>query len=184
MYKNYSQSDDGNVSETGNWNVASDYVKLKIMKPLVLSDEYSRIAKLGYSTMFEELGITVAVSKDELRLRGFEWLINELLLLIDNSIFAIKSTADTEELQKYYVQLKEIEKVMPLLSKKIISQVKGTNEIKIIDDKYDPMYDRVVEIKRMIEYPLNRNHLIFYDKETFNVSDYKKKLSERIRNQG
>lgn len=26
-----------NISETGNWNVAADYSKLKIMKPLYLS---------------------------------------------------------------------------------------------------------------------------------------------------
>ena len=37
-----------NISETGNWNVASDYSRLKIMKPLYNCDIYENIAKFGY----------------------------------------------------------------------------------------------------------------------------------------
>ena len=32
--------DEGAVSDYGNWNVAADYSKLKIMKQLYIADEY------------------------------------------------------------------------------------------------------------------------------------------------
>ena len=62
--------DEAFVSETGNWNVASDYAKYKIMKPLLLADDYEIIATFGYSDLLEDLAGNYDL--DYLKIKGFE----------------------------------------------------------------------------------------------------------------
>jgi hypothetical protein len=185
LNKNYSltEENEGFISETGNWNVAFEFVRFKIMKPLYNCDDYSRIATLGYTSLPEEL-INNNFSIDELKIKGFKWLLNELLLLIDNSLFAVKKPADREALEKYYIRLKEIKEITPSLYKNVRSEVKGTSEIKIIEEKYSNILDRVIEIKKLINIPLNKSHLIFTDREEFDPIAFKNKIKERMINEG
>lgn len=176
--------DEGIVSETGNWNVAFDYVKYKIMRPFYFSDEYSKVAKFGYTSLFEELSVGQNMPPDLLRLKGFSWWVNELLILLRNSIFAIKKESDRNLLIEYKNKLKEIEDIIPILSKKIINQVSQTTEIKIIEDKYKQCYDEVYKIQEGINTPLNNNHLIFTQVEGFDPDEFKEKIKNKLIEEG
>ena len=170
-----------NVSELGNWNVASDYSRLKIMKPLDYCDHYENIARFGYDTLIEQLE-NFGISLDVLKLIGFERLVNELIKLCGNSKFAMKVGGTKKEMEDLEKQLVKIRKIIPLLSKTIKKQRK--HEIKLDSKKYYKALDIVVEIKSRLNEPLNKNHLIFTNKEEFDPKAYKKKIMEDAKSRG
>ena len=170
-----------NVSELGNWNVASDYSRLKIMKPLDFCDHYENIARFGYDTMIEQLE-NYGVPLDALKLMGFARLVNELLKLCGNSKFAMKVGSTRKQLEKIEQELILVRKTIPLLSKTITKQRK--KELVLNNDKYYRVLDIVVNIKAKLNEPLNKNHLIFTNKEEFDPKAYKKKIMEDARTRG
>lgn len=167
------REDGYNVSELGNWNVASDYSRLKIMKPLDFCDHYENIARFGYDTMIEQLE-NFGVPLDTLKLIGFERLVNELIKLCDNSMFAMKSGGTKKELKGIEDKLKIIRKIIPTLSKTINKQ--KSKVITIIPEKYYKVLDIVADIKSKVNEPLNKNHLIFTNKEEFDPKAYKEQI--------
>ena len=177
------KEDGYNISDTGNWNVASDYSRLKIMKPLDFCDHYENIAKFGYDSIMEELD-SFNLPNDVLRLTGFKRLISELLKLINNARFSMKTDGTRKKLEEYEKNLNEIYKIIPLLSKTINNQIKKTNKIIIRDDMYDKALSRVLEIKSLINEPLNKNHLIFTDKKEFDPKAYKDMVIEGATHRG
>ncbi len=170
-----------NVSELGNWNVASDYSRLKIMKPLDYCDHYENIARFGYDTLIEQLE-NFGVPLDVLKLIGFERLVNELIKLCGNSKFAMKVGNTKKEMEDLEKKLVEIRKLMPLLSKVVTQQRK--QKVKLNEEKYYKILDIVVEIKSKLNEPLNKNHLIFTNKDEFDPKKYKKKLIEDAKTRG
>ncbi len=174
--------EEGFVSETGNWNVASDYARLKIMKPLYLADEYELISIFGSADFIEELNLTI--NADVLKIRGFKRLVNCLIMLIDNSYFAVKKDKGQQDLLDFKEELKRIDKIIPLLCKTKTNQLKKTKELILIKEKYDPVLQRVLEIKAGINKPLNQNHLIFTDKKEFDPRAFKEGIKDRMINQG
>ena len=112
-----------NVSELGNWNVASDFSRIKIMKPLDFVDHYENIARFGYDTLIDQLE-NYGIPLDTLKLIGFERLVNELIKLCGNSKFAMKVKGTRDEVEKYEKQLKQFRQLLPLLSK-VVTKQKG-----------------------------------------------------------
>ena len=174
--------DETHVSETGNWNVASDYSKSKIMKHLYYADEYETIATFGAVDFFEELQINF--DPDSLRIRAFRRLIKTLIMLIDNSKFAIKKSGDKKKLEDYRKELDRFYKIVPKLCKVKKNNIKKTSELKIIPEIYNPILERTVEIKSLINDPLNASDLLFLNKDEFDPRKFKKELLEKITTQG
>lgn len=177
------REDGYNISETGNWNVANDYSKLKIMKNLYLSDEYADVAYFGQSSLVEEL-IQLDIPTDVLRLKGFDRLINCLIKVIDNSIFAIKTKTDRKKLRKHREKLMEINSIKSTLYKVSRNQKTKKQSIRIEEEKYSKVLEIVFKIKRLINYPLNRSDLIFTSKEEFDPKKYKDDVMERASTKG
>ncbi len=187
-------SEDSSQSEHGNWNVASDYAKLKIMKHLYDADKYEVIALFGHYDLLDELMITVDV--DLLKIHGLRRLVNTLLMLINNSIFAVKDKksekgkkkTDREILNHYKAELKKIKKIIsknpsPIFSYKV-NQIKNTKVLKIDIEKYQRVLDFVIEIKAKINEPLNRYDLIFAHKEDFDSETAKKLIKDGLIERG
>lgn len=170
-----------NVSELGNWNVASDYSRLKIMKPLDYADHYENIARFGYDTLLEELD-NFGVPLDTLKLIGFERLVNELIKLCGNSKFAMKVGKTRETLEDLEKKLKKVRGIMPVLSKTISKQKRSIVVLEV--KKYYKVLDYVLEIKAALNEPLNKNHLIFTDKQEVDVKAWKKKVLEDAKTRG
>lgn len=170
-----------NVSELGNWNVASDYSRLKIMKPLDYADHYENIARFGYDTLIEQLE-NFGIPLDTLKIIGFERLLTELIKLCGNSKFAMKVGNTRKELEELETKLKSIRKVMPLLSRTVVKQKKKT--IILNEEVYYKTLDYLIDIKAKLNEPLNKNHLIFTDKQEFDPKAYKKQIMEDARTRG
>lgn len=167
-------SDDFMISDYGNWNVASDYARLKIMKHLYYADEYETIATFGYTDFEEEL--TSNQNIDYLKIKGFTRLIQSLCLIINNSKFAIKSTSKIQ-IEGYYNELLRYSKTMELFYKFKFNQATKTRELIIVKDKYTTALERVIEIKSLINEPLNKYDLIFTHKEELDP----KKIKDAIK---
>lgn len=170
------------ISESGNWNVASDFSKIKIMLPLTKCEYYEDIAKFGYESIIEELQGN-DVGNDLIRYNGLRRLISELLRLCENSKFAMKKPGTKEKLVTYETKLKKIKSVLPMSVNVKKDNVRGTREI-IINEKFNKILEIVMEIKSSINTPLNKNHLIFTDKEEFDPHAYKKSMKERMVGRG
>lgn len=170
-----------NISELGNWNVASEFARLKIMKPLDFADHYENIARFGYDTLIEQLE-NFGIPLDTLKLIGFERLVNELIKLCGNSKFAMKVGKTKKTLEKYEKELKRIRKLLPMLSRTISKQ---RNKIVVLNEQlYYKTLDYVLEIKAALNEPLNKNHLIFTDKQEFDPKAYKKQIMEDAKTRG
>ncbi len=166
----------GAVSDYGNWNVASDYSRLKIMKQLYLADEYETIATFGFSDFFDELSI--AVDTDILKIRGFKRLIKSLMMVIDNSIFAIKKN-EKETLKKLRAELTRYWNILPTLFKYKVNQKSRSRKLEL-NEEYQKALERVIEIKAEINEPLNRYDLIFTHKEDFDPQKAKELIKKRL----
>ena len=164
-----------NVSELGNWNVASDFSRLKVMKPLYLCDLYENVARFGHDNFLDQLE-NLNLPMDVLRLNGFVRLVNELLKLIKNTKFAMKKGKTKEDMEGHEEKLKKILKTLPALSKTIVNNRRNTKQVKINNERYNAVLDIVLEIKSKINEPLNKNHLIFTDKEEFDPRKYKSQI--------
>lgn len=77
-------------SETQNWNVAADYVKMCVMKHLYEADEYERLATFGVAEVGDNY-LMDENTKASNRLLGIEWLAHSLMTLISNTVFAVKT---------------------------------------------------------------------------------------------
>ena len=170
-----------NVSELGNWNVASDFSRIKIMKPLDYCDHYENIARFGYDTLIEQLE-HFGIPLDTLKLIGFERLVNELLKVCGNVKFAMKVGGTDEELKKIKDKLEEVRKIIPVLSK-TISKMKR-KVLVLENEKYYKTLDLVIGLKAKLNEPLNKNHLIFTNKEDFDPKAEKKRILEDAKTRG
>lgn len=181
MPKGTSLYEDKVMSDYGNWNVASDYARLKIMKQLYLADEYEIIATFGFSDLIEEL--TTDFSVDVLKIRGFKRLIKSLIMVIDNSKFAVKGIHKKTlnnlrgELQRYW-------KVIPTLYKYKRNEKNKTQELRLEQNEYNQAIERIIEIKSEINEPLNRYDLIFTHKEEFDPKAAKEQIKADLTQRG
>lgn len=178
-------SDDVYVSDTGNWNDAKGYSRKKIHDLLILCDHYERIAFFGSDSIVEEL-INYGVSSDLMQYRGFIRLVRELILLIDNTRFSMKKQKTEEQMQQYRKVLKTILDHSPKRYFEQTTDHKNNKKSVIIKDRkgYYEMLEKVSEIKSLMNIPLNRNHLIFVDREEFDPKAWKDRIKQRITEKG
>lgn len=176
---------DFSISETGNWNVADKYTKNKIMRPLNLCDYYEDIARFGYDSLVDELINYNALPNDVIKYKAIVRLVNELIRLIDNTKFALKNGSTRKDALGYKANLIMIKISLPNLVRVARNHVDHTSSTQIknyvLFDKY---LDNIAIIKSKLNEPLNKNHLIFTDKEEFDPKAWKKRIADRIVNQG
>ena len=171
------------ISESGNWNVASDFARIKIMTPLAKCEYYEDIATFGYDSVIEEL-MNYSIPNDLVRFTGLKRLVRELIRVCKNSRFAMKKGNTKEKLKEYHDELKKIKGILHLLVSIKKNNVNNTKELIIADEKFNKVLDIVLEIKSSINTPLNQNHLIFTDKEEFDAHAYKTAMKERMVHRG
>ncbi len=177
-------SDEGfMISETGNWNVAAEFSKEKIMKPMVRCEVYEDIAAFGYEDIFEEL-MSYGMPQEQLRLSGLKRLIHELRKICKNCRFAMKKSGTKEKLEDFEKKLNIIKRISPLLYKKSYNQITKISTIRIEEVLFSEILERLSEIKADLNDPLNKNHLIFTDKEEFDPIAYKKQVIKNATTRG
>lgn len=176
--------DESTVSETGNWNVADKFSKVKIMLPMAKCEFYEDLAEFGYENFIDELVSWYKIPQDVIRIKGLTRLVKELLRLCKNTMFAMKKAGTKEEMQEYETKLEAINKILPALYKIKTNHVQKSRELVIIPEKFEKVLAKVIELKSLMNGPLNQNDLIFVSKEEFDPKAFKKGLMERMRTKG
>ena len=183
MPKKDSTTGEAIISESGNWNVASDFSRIKIMTPLAKCEYYEDITRFGYESIIEEL-MGHEIPNDLVRYTALRRLISELIKVCKNSKFAMKKGKTKEKIKEYEEHLKKIKRILPGLVDIKSNNINRTKELIIISEKFDKVFEIVLELKSSINVPLNQNHLIFTDKEEFDPHAYKQSMKERMIRRG
>lgn len=170
------------LSETGNWNIAGDYASLKIMKLLYLADEYEIISTFGATNFYEELNMTAG--KDFLRVKAIDRLISILMMLINNTKFAIIHSTDIQTLETLYSDLEKIRPMTKYVYQRRSDAVKKESHIQIDEEKFRKLLNAVIKIKQEINMPLNKSHLIFISREIYDPREQKKKIIDEAIKRG
>ena len=73
---------------------------------------------------------------------------------------------------------------MPLLTEVRVINKYNEKRTSINLELFEKVLKQILEIKSNINEPLNKNHLIFTDREEFDPSAFKKSLKDRMVNRG
>ncbi len=168
------------TSETGNWNVASDFSRLKIMKQLYLADEYANLSIFGSIDLLDENSMPIDIDRN--KINGFKRLVQCLIMIIDNTIFAIKKLKT--EMENYKKELVRISKIIRVLYKIRTNHIQKTSKLIIRKEIYDFVLNRVLEIKSLINEPLNQADLIFTSHDDFDSKSAKEMIKDGLFNIG
>lgn len=169
-------------SETGNWNVAADYTRLKIMKLLYHLDEYEIIATFGTSELVSEF-VTSDELKDIAKIKAIKRLHQTLTMLINNTKFAVKKDG-RDRLHKF---LEELEQLTALFDHiKIETRNERTKQkiTRINEKPFAILLKALIKIKAEVNEPLNRSDLIFFgSNEEYDPKQMKEMLIHRLSTQ-
>jgi len=170
------QGPDNFISELGNWNNAAIYSTAEIAKPLAMTTIYRDIAKHGYSDFISDI-MNTGISKDQLRYEGLKYLVSELLKVIENSKAFLKKKGTLGDINEYEKKLKNAETLLnlPILYKKGCDRF-GNISIKLDLIKFEKVLKEILDIRTEIKTPLNKNDLIFINKEEFDPKEYKQQI--------
>lgn len=166
--------------QSGNWNVAKPYTTEKILKWLVLIDEYQTISIFGFSKIESDVFVNNKNLKNTSRLHAMKRLIHAIISLIRNTRFAIKKN-DMEIFNKYTKRLLLIEKSLY----KLRDEKKRGNkivELEINEKLFDLIMDEISKIIDDINQKLNDADLIFTHTEDFDPKKIKEAYKEKFIN--
>lgn len=166
-------------SETGNWNVASRFAEVKIMVPLEKCDFYEDVAKFGYHSYLEEL-MNYGIPTDILKLTALDRLVNELMKIADNSMFAMKKAGTKKQMKNIKERLEDVMKVFPTLATEKRDNIRKTSSVKIDEEIFKEVLKVVLKIKSEINEPLNKNDLIFTDTYEFDPKAAKEQIKSGL----
>lgn len=166
--------------QSGNWNVAKPYTNEKILKWLVLVDEYQTIARFGVSNLENDIFVVDRNLKNTARLQSMKRLIHAISTLINNTKFAIKK-GNKETFDTYYSRLKKIENVVDRLR---IERKRGSTliELSINETYFSKIMEELDKMVDDINVKLNESDLIFTHVEEFDPKKAKQRLKERFIN--
>jgi len=164
----------------GNWNVAGDYVKQKILKYLVQVDFFYELAIFGCNDIYGDVFLKDENFRKTARLLAVKRLIHTIITLLRNSKFSIHPK-DQPSFQKYDERLLKIEKNLFQLRHDI--KQRGKLVIQINEDLFDKIINEIMAtIMDDVNFKLNKAGFIFTQKEEYNVKEQMKKFQERIEN--
>lgn len=170
--------------ESGNWNIADLYSKVKIAKHLAEIDEYIKIALFGTAELIDEFTTSEEV-KDMAKLKALHRLHEELKMVIDNTKFAVKQK-DKHLLTGYEKVLDEIQPhLFNCTRKQKKVTIKGNVEITKINE---PLFNDILKMLRKVHkellIPLNRADLIFTSIDEFDPIKHKEEMMRQLIEEG
>jgi len=156
--------------------VAQGYAITKILKILVLLDDYIRIAEFGSLDVEASFQLHPAILI-EIRLQAMKRLCSELLLLIENSTFIMQKIGK-DELEAMRAKLYKIRKLLPAMETSKLDQRNGRRIKNINEEHFGNCLEDLRKIKEELNIPLNRANLIFPESEEVDVDEMKRRIIE------
>jgi len=150
----------GETNETSaNWNVAKHYSELKILKHLLLADEYETIATFGVSNITENFGVT-DYYRNLNRILSLNRLAKEIEMIINNSYFAMKKD-DKKKTLVLKERLLKVMEFLPNIEKKSFNQLTNITKVEVNESMFNEVLKKLIQIKTELNEPLNDNNLIY-----------------------
>lgn len=154
------RSDAVNVG-TEAWNVADGYVKLKILKQLVLCDKLEIISLYGSEDIDDMTMTQVPIELiPERRVEALTRLKDNIVQLISNVKFAIKKE-DEDKFEALRDRILLIEEMLDAVCYVAEDQVSHQKALVINEGWFRKMLKEMQEIKETINFPINNAGLIF-----------------------
>lgn len=149
------------------WNVAEGYVKMKILRPLILLDRYENIAKFGVEEIDLDFGLDQNTINKK-RVDAITRYVFTLKQLINNVDFAIKKE-DKKILKELIDRIEMVEQYLSGIYGVYKNHVTREEEIKINEKHFDICMGILWKIKRDLNSPLNHASLIFRESEDMDL---------------
>jgi len=165
-------------SNSESWNFAEGFVQMKILKHMIEMDKLFWIASHGYERI-EDKAILNPQQIVEYRIEALERLADALLLVIGNTIFAVKEI-DKKVLRKLREKVKEVVEVLNGVYSAKVDSTRNTKSIVINEEHFKVCLKRLEWIKEKLNEPLNNNGLIFRQSDELSVDEIKKRYEEGI----
>lgn len=160
------------------WNVADGYVKLKILKQLVLCDKLEIIALYG-SEDIDDMQVNPVPPEmvPHRRVEALTRLKDNITQLISNVKFAIKSE-DDEKFEALRGRINLIEEMLDAICYMAEDQVNHNKQLVINEGWFRKMLIEMQEIKENINFPINNAGLIFRKSDEMNFDELLKDIAE------
>lgn len=171
------------VSETGNWNVAGDFVRLKVMKPLYEIGEFATKAVFGVTDIENAFGVSDEIIT-MIRIQSLKHMHHRLTALINDTLFAIKKKPDKELMKNYLESLHGLSEYLPYIEDVVVNQRDNKKMIIINERVFDIVLHILNDIRRDVLVPLNNSDLIFTSVDETDPDELLKKIQEDIVNAG
>lgn len=160
------------------WNVADGYVKLKILKQLVLCDKLEIISLYGTEDIDD---MTVNPIPPELlpgrRVEALTRLKDNIAQLIGNVKFAIKKE-DTDKFEALRGRILLIEDMLDAISYIAEDQVSHQHALIINESWFRKMLREMQDVKELINVPINDAGLIFRKSDEMNFEELLRDISQ------
>jgi len=157
---NFSSSNSADEVSLGTeaWNVADGFTKIKILRQLILLDEYETIAQYGVSGMDEMILEKDLIAKK--REEALNRFVSTLRQLLGNVKFAIKD-GDKGKIEDYIKRLNNIDKVLGGVLFVYEDFITHSRELIINEEHFNKILKILRQIKDEINIPINNAGLIF-----------------------
>lgn len=167
------------LSESKAWNVARSYSETKIMKWLVMVDDYEILSQFGVNDMSEEFNLDTH-TKNIVKLRSIHWLNKTMLLVISNSLKLCRKK-DQPMLYGFKKALMTLKSLISELEKdSIIKKRDGKTTYNINLEQFNLILDAHSEIKENMIEPLNNSELIFTRVEDYDPDKLKQEFINKL----
>lgn len=160
------------------WNVADGYVKLKILKQLVLCDKLEIIALYG-SEDIDDMQINPVAPEmvPHRRVEALTRLKDNITQLIKNVKFAIKKD-DEEKFEALRGRINLIEEMLDAVCYMAEDQVNHQKELKINEPWFRKMLTEMQDIVENINFPINNAGLIFRQSDQMDFEELLKDVAQ------
>lgn len=170
--------------ESGNWNVAEAYSKLKIMRHLSDIDEYIKVCNFGATELVNQLMLDEE-TENRAKITALKRLHKTIEMLIRNTLFAVKKD-DVKKMETYLEYICGINNLLPKIQKtiKVQSAYGFSNKTTIETNIYNSILNVLVQISQELLVPLNKADLIFMSVDEFDPIKHKEEILRELSDTG
>lgn len=172
------QKGDAISISTEAWNVADGYVKLKILKQLVLCDKLEIIALYGTEDIDDmRLNPIAPELIPQRRVESLTRLKDNIVQLIKNVKFAIKKD-DEDKFEALRGRIELIEEMLDAICYIAEDQVSHERELVINESWFRKMLGEMQNIVELINFPINNAGLIFRQSDQMDFEELLKDIAQ------
>lgn len=158
------------------WNIADGYVKLKVLKQLIICDKLEMVAIYGTEDIDEE-GIVPPEMIPFKRVNAINRLKDNLKQLFGNVKFAIRKD-DSDRFEQLRDRIEIVEEMLDAVSYISENHVTHNKELVVNEQWFAKMLTELQEIKESVNIPINNAGLIFRSSEEISFEDLLKDVAE------